>query len=334
MRQTGGFPGEFASFRQGASLWFAPIRRANSGNGPTFRLRWRLVLGMAPWFSGDRSTQPPLVSIRISDSASHRRSRFQGRTGVYVSCSTLCFSKLPLDDALKTIRDLRFAKVDLAIHAPGPHLRPVDIVPDPTRISQRLKSANIPFGAFHAEFGDATPTEQTKQLRAICRLARLMAVPVVTVPVAPLGADFDQETERIAVWCEIAASDGVILSVETHSETITADPAGALELCKRVPGLGLTLDPSHYLIGPHAGVDYDDLFPYVRHVMMRDTAPGAGGFQVRVGQGHTEFGRVVSQLERFRFDRALTVDIRDVPDNSFPVEPEVRKLKYLLESLV
>jgi len=28
------------------------------------------------------------------------------------------------------------------------------------------------------------------------------------------------------------------------------------------------------------------------------------------------------------------VDIRDIPDSPFAMEPEVRKLKYLLESLV
>jgi len=39
-------------------------------------------------------------------------------------------------------------------------------------------------------------------------------------------------------------------------------------------------------------------------------------------------------LEKCRYDRALTVDVRDVADSAFPVEPEVRKLKYLLESLV
>ena len=57
-------------------------------------------------------------------------------------------------------------------------------------------------------------------------------------------------------------------------------------------------------------------------------------FQVRVGQGEIEYGRVIANLERCGYDRALTVDIRDVPDSPFPIDPEVRKLKYLLESLV
>jgi hypothetical protein len=54
---------------------------------------------------------------------------------------------------------------------------------------------------------------------------------------------------------------------------------------------------------------------------------------VRVGQGQVDYGRIVNLLERQHYDRLLTVDIRDIPDAPFAMEPEVRKLKYLLESL-
>ena len=52
-----------------------------------------------------------------------------------------------------------------------------------------------------------------------------------------------------------------------------------------------------------------------------------------VGQGEIEYGRIVAQLTRHHYNRLLTVDIQDCPDASFVMEPEVRKLKYLLESL-
>jgi sugar phosphate isomerase/epimerase len=100
-----------------------------------------------------------------------------------------------------------------------------------------------------------------------------------------------------------------------------------------VPGLGLTLDPSHYLVGTSSAKDYDDLFPHVRHVRLRDTAP-PDRLQVRVGQGQVEYGRIISQLSRERYERALSVDIRDTPAPEYPMEPEVRKLKFLLESMV
>ena len=128
--------------------------------------------------------------------------------------------------------------------------------------------------------------------------------------------------------------EGLVLAVETHSETLTADPAAAVELCKAVPGLGLTLDPSHYIHGPHQRGDFDEVYPYVQNVHLRDTGKKPGEFQVRVGQGEIEYGRIVNQLERHGYDRALTVSILDGLDNPFDIEVEVRKLKLLLESLI
>ena len=257
-----------------------------------------------------------------------------GGQAVYVACSTLCFSRLSLDDALHTIREMHFTKADLAIHAAGPHLTPAELGADNGRVAQRLKAANLPLAAIHLDTGTADPEESRTLLRAVARLARVSTTPLITVAAAQVGSDFDLEIARLKDWVRIAEADGVILTVETHAETVTGDPLGAHELCRRVPGLGLTLDPSHYHVGPHGMQDYDPLFPFVRHVRLRDSGRSADQFQVRVGQGEIEYGRIISQLERCHYDRALSVDIRDIPDGPFPVEPEVRKLKYLLESLV
>lgn len=253
---------------------------------------------------------------------------------MYVACSTLCFSRLSLEDTLRTIREMRFTKGDLAVHAGGPHLTPAEVLADPARVAQRLKAGNLPLAAIHLDTGPAEPARARDQLRAAARLARVSATPLLTVPAAAAGSDFDAEVARLREWVKLTAAEGVILTVETHAAAVTADPLGAAELCNRVPGLFLTLDPSHYLVGPHGPVNYDALYPLVRHVRLRDTGTAAGQFQVRVGQGEVEYGRVVAQLERFRYDRSLTVDVRDAADSPFPVEPEVRKLKYLLESLV
>jgi sugar phosphate isomerase/epimerase len=253
---------------------------------------------------------------------------------VYVACSTLCFSRLSLEDALRTVREMRFTKADLAIHDEGPHLTPAEVAADVARIAQRLKAANLPLAAIHLRGGSADTDEFRKQFRAVCRLARVSTVPLLTVPAAAAGSDFDAEVSRLTELAKLAEGEGVILTLETHGETITADPLGAAELCRRVPGLGLTLDPSHYFVGPHGPVNHDCLAQYVRHVRLRDSGTTPEQFQVRIGQGQIEYGKIISQLDRFRYDRALTVDVRDVPDSPFPVEPEVRKLKYLLESLV
>ena len=79
-----------------------------------------------------------------------------------------------------------------------------------------------------------------------------------------------------------------------------------------VKGLGVTLDPSHLIYGSHAKGGYDSILDYVIHVRLRDTT--AHELQVRVGQGDVEYGRLVSQLGKHRYNRALSVDILPMPD--------------------
>ncbi len=253
---------------------------------------------------------------------------------MYVACSTLCFAKHTLDSALRTIREMNFAKADVALHEDGPHLRPSDLTGDLTKIAQKLKASNVAIAAFHARFAQHDGPEIRKQFRGVCRLGRLLTVPVVSVQAAAKGGDFDADVAKLQDWVAIAAAEGVILTVETNSSTLTADPLAAIELCKRAPGLGLTLDPSHYMTGEHGPQDYDKLYPFVKHVRLRDSSAKPESFQVRIGLGELEYGKIVTSLDQFRYDRALTVDVRDLPEPAFPVEPEVRKLKYLLESLV
>ncbi len=169
---------------------------------------------------------------------------------------------------------------------------------------------------------------------AICRLARLSAVSILTIPAAPTGAGLDAEVKRLRGLMRLIEAEGLVLTLVTRTGTLTETPAGAVELCQRVPGLGLTLDPSHYINGPHQGAAYDEVFPFVRHVHLRDTGRAPGKFQVRVGQGEIEYGRIISQLQRRHYDRLLTVAIHDVADSPFAMDTEVRKLKFLLESLV
>jgi sugar phosphate isomerase/epimerase len=251
-----------------------------------------------------------------------------GGYAVIVACSTLCFGRHSLDEALRVIREMHFAKADLAIHSVGPHLRPVDVMADVGKMAQRLKASNVSFAAFHLEFDPVDGTEVREQLKAVCRLARLLAVPVVTIAADVVASDFTAEVKRLTEWVKIAEGDGIILTVETRAGTLTETPAAAVELCKKVTGLGITLDPTHYMT-----VGYDAIIPHVRHVRLRDSGTAPNQYQMRIGQGVIEYGKIVSQLERSGYDRTLTVDVRDIADSEFPIDSEVRKLKFLLESL-
>jgi len=254
---------------------------------------------------------------------------------VYVACSTLCFNAYPFDDALRTIAELEFNKIDVAIHEGGNHLRPSVVAQDPAAAAAQLKMASglVP-SAMSVEIDAPDGDEYDHQFKAVCRLARITMVPLLTVRAAAAGSPLDPEVQRLTRLLRMAEKDGLLLTVPTLTGTLTEDPDVAVTLCERVPGLGLTLDPSHYIAGPLQGKNFDQVYPFVRHTHLRDSGRGPNQLQVQIGQGEVEYGRVINQLSRYQYDRLLTVDIHDDGDKQFPREHEVRKLKYLLESLV
>ena len=254
---------------------------------------------------------------------------------MFVACNTLCFSREPLANALRHIADLEFRKIDLAIVEEGDGLHPSEVADNLEAALGRLrKGPSISPAGFGVDFGDVEASGFRRRFDAICRLAKTLTVAVITIPAAPLGTAFDDEVKRLQALGTHAMREGLVLALMTDATTLTADPAQAAALCRSVPGLGITLDPSHYIQGPHAGGNYDEVFPFVQNVLLRDTGRKPGEFQVKIGQGEIEYGRIVNLLERHGYDRALTVSILDGQDSPFEVEVEVRKLKRLLESLI
>jgi sugar phosphate isomerase/epimerase len=256
---------------------------------------------------------------------------------VFVACNTRCFSKEPLESALRHIAELEFDKIELSIVEESLHLRPSEVAENPDAALHRLRHGpSLTPAAIGLDFGDLAPDSPVlrRRFEAMCRLAKPLMVAVLTISASPLGTPFDDEVKRLSALASFAMREGLVLALETHSQTLTADPAAAVALCQAVPGLGLTLDPSHYIQGPHKGADFDEVYPFVQNVHLRDTGKNPGEFQVRVGQGEIEYNRIVNQLARHGYDRALTVSILDLPENTFDIEVEVRKLKLLLESLL
>lgn len=254
---------------------------------------------------------------------------------MFVACSTLCFANEPLEAALRHIAELEFDKVELAIVEDGQHLRPSEVGEDPEAAYLRLRRgpALIP-SALYLDFGpvDWSDPLQKKRFDNHCRLAKALNVAVLTMTAAPAGTPLDDEVARLSNLSATAMREGLVLAMLTHRNAVTGDPAAAVKLCKAVPGLGLTLDPSHFVSAKDSEVD--QLFPFVQNIHLRDTGKGPEEFQVRIGQGRIEYARIVNLLNRGGYNRSLTVAILDRPDNDFDREVEVRKLRLLLETLL
>src|ERR1700747_217074 len=102
-------------------------------------------------------------------SAPYARFCSDTEAAVYVACSTLCFARFPLDQALRQIAELEFGKVDVAIHERGPHLRPSEVAEDVVLGAQGLRiGPSLNPAAFSIEIEAHDPQEHDRQLRAIC----------------------------------------------------------------------------------------------------------------------------------------------------------------------
>lgn len=256
---------------------------------------------------------------------------------MFVACSTRCFTKEPLESALRRIAELEFDKIDLAIEEHGSHLKPSEVADDLDAVLARIRRGpSLAFSALDIDFGpsDLDSKLLRKRFEAMCRLAKSLMVAVMTMPAAPAGSSLDDEIKRLSTLCESASLQGLVLTLSTHSKSLTNQPSTAAALCRAVPGLGLTLDPTHYLNGPFQSDAWDEIYPYVQNVHFRDSGKKSHEFQVRVGQGQIEYNKIINFLSRHGYDRALTVAILDQLENPFEVEVEVRKLKLLLESLL
>lgn len=248
-----------------------------------------------------------------------------------VAASMECFRDLPFSDAVEKLADLEYTNLELAIHHDLEHqLTPAQVLADFDWALERCRNTRrLNVVALSVEDRLDDP-QYYEQFRAICRLSKAIKAVTLIVPSAELGTPFNEEVERLRRLVDLASYEGARVSIRSQVGRLSEDPDTVAVLCDNVKTLGLTLDPSHYICGPHQGKSIDKLMKYVHHVHLRDTSKDA--LQVRVGQGEIDYGRLISQLQKIGYDRSLSVHITEMPDVDHVAE--LRKLRLLLESLL
>jgi sugar phosphate isomerase/epimerase len=249
---------------------------------------------------------------------------------VFVAASTDCFPDLSLDGALERLVDLEYTNTEIALYEQGHQLRPSEIHADLERaIATCRETYRLSVAAYAVDI-TAEGELYYEQFASCCQLAKATKVVTITVPAAELGTPFNAEIERLRRLVAIATHESVVVGIKTETGRVTQDPDTAVVLCDNVKGLGITLDPSHYVFGPHGNGGYEQVMKHVVHVQLRDTTKDT--LQVRVGQGLVEYGKLVTQLSKVRYNRALSVVIQPMADVDH--NAEMRKLRLLLESLL
>jgi sugar phosphate isomerase/epimerase len=249
---------------------------------------------------------------------------------VFVCASTECFPGLSLPDACGRLVDLEYSAVEVAIQEQGGVMTPAEVHADLEGAYERVRQTHrLAIAAFRVEIaGDGKLAYE--QFESCCKLAKACKVVTIVVPSAELGTPFNAEIERLQELVRIAALESAVVALQTQAGCMTQDPDTAAVLCKHVKGLGITLDPSHFIFGPHQGRPYDKVMPHVQHVHLRDTRKDK--FHVQVGQGEIEYSKLVVSLQRVQYHRALCVHIP--PLDNVDHTGELRKMRLLLDSFL
>ena len=248
---------------------------------------------------------------------------------MFVSASTECWPELELLEAIEALSDLEFTAVEIAIHESG-KIKPSELLEDFDRAVQWLRHTHrLEISGYSVELA-STGDQHYDDFSKICKLAKTTKVVNITVPSGEHGTPFNEEVERLQKLVDIGETEGVRVCVRSQLGCLSDDPDTLMVFCNNIEGLGITLDPSVYIAGPAKGKDLDNILKFVCNTHLRDSRPDA--FQVSVGQGEVDYGKLVTQLQREKYDRALTAHM--APIEGLDHRVELRKLRRLLETLI
>jgi len=251
---------------------------------------------------------------------------------VFVAATTQCYPDLPLDQAIEKLAHLEFSHIEIMVDEDGQHLKPSTIKEDfQTAYDICMSTQRLIVSGLYLNIADEGEA-YFDTFKKCCELAKAAKIVTLTVPSGEHGTPFNEEVERYKELVKIAERHGVRVAMRSKVGALSADPDTVSVICGHVKGLGLSLDPSHYMFGDAETTAYEKLYQYVHNVYLRDST--SDKLQVMVGQGVVDYGRIINQLRQVKYQRALCVDIQPTDDQDIDHDGELRKLRLLLESLV
>lgn len=209
-----------------------------------------------------------------------------------LSCADNTFRTVqPWESAVEIIRLLELPAVDVCCMGDRSHIRPEDVrgrvAEAAARIAGGLADRGlavsdlfvIPWTDFETMAPNSPDTADQERGRALfedmLELAERIGSPgITTLPgIEWPGEERERSVERasqeLARRAHEARARGLRFSIEPHLGSIAQDPAEALRLCERTPGLELTLDYSHFVYQGYPESEIEPLIPHARHFHVR-----------------------------------------------------------------
>jgi sugar phosphate isomerase/epimerase len=234
-----------------------------------------------------------------------------------LACADFTFPLLAHDKVLQLIAMLDLQGVDIGLFEERSHLWPSCEFVDPQRSGAQLKAQLDDLGLRAADiFLQLAPTFEPYAINQpdaarrshartvfVNTLAYAAAAGSGHVTILP-GVPFDGESaadscaravDELAWRVEQAQQHHIIFSVEAHVGSIAPDPARAAELVRRVPGLTLTLDYTHFTRVGIPDAEVEPLVAHTSHFHIRGARTGR--LQAPLAENTIDYRRVYEVIQ-------------------------------------
>jgi sugar phosphate isomerase/epimerase len=206
------------------------------------------------------------------------------------------FPLLSWEKSLRLAGDLGMTGIDLSLFQGRSHLKPEEVLANPSAAGARARAAVEAtgltvadvFGIPGKDFVDRCPNHPDAGIRresrehfrrlvdfaVACESAHLTVLPGMAFDSEDFASSFARCVEELGWRLDVAHGAGLEFAVEGHTGSIISDPAQAGRLVQSVSGLTLTLDLGHWIAQGYKQVDANPLIDYTSHVHARCASPG------------------------------------------------------------
>ena len=272
-----------------------------------------------------------------------------------LSCTDFSFPLLDHDRALAVIALLGFRGVDIGLFEGHGHLKPGRELKQAgqsgAKLKRRmeehgLKAADI-FLQIHERFAEFAVNHPEIKKRAFARdqffrvldyanaagADHITVLPGVTFKSESRDDSVRRSAEALAWRVAQAKAARLQLAVEPHVGSLIDTPERALDLVKRVPGLGFTLDCAHFTRAGISDARIEPLTRFATHLHAR--AARSGRLQSSLKENTIDFPRLLAVLNKNQFTGWIALEFVWMDwehCNEVDIISESIQLKKLLET--
>lgn len=241
-----------------------------------------------------------------------------------IAGSSLMCSRRGLSEACERVAALGFDAIDIGAMPGWAHVEPLDVLECPDHTAQRVADACDRAGltpvALNANTDVEALPEEIERVEALIHLAEHLGADVLTLQGGSTDVMLEDDLARFRSLTRAVETD-VAVTVETHWGTHLENP----DIARRygeIDGLGLTLDPSHYLIGDYRPAEYRQLLPFVEHVHLRQAGSGWKQVQQPPETGRLDVPGTIAALAKAGYDGVLSIEYIDSITDTDPATVE------------